>query len=62
MFGNNLIYRKKLFGITVTRIIYGAFMLNATRVAMGHWPQRPGQSQSVNLEQLTHQHSLKSGG
>ena len=28
----------------------------------GHWPQRPGQSQSVNLEQLTHQHSLKSGG
>ena len=30
MFGNNLIYRKKLFGITVTRIIYGAFMLNAT--------------------------------
>ena len=29
---------------------------------MGHWPQRPGQSQSVNLEQLTHQHSLKSGG
>merc|ERR1712208_111802 len=36
--------------------------LLCTWVAMGHWPQRPGQSQSVNLEQLTHQHSLKSGG
>ena len=49
-----------LIGVMETQLKFQQLL--CTWVAMGHWPQRPGQSQSVNLEQLTHQHSLKSGG